>query len=150
MKFKFVQMTLDYAEQISAWKYDGYLKNIDMEAYFKSYDKTTGSMRGPGGCEGFAALNGNRLAGLFEFYNKDKTMEIGLALSPDLVGRGFGKEFVMQGIHFGIRQFNYGGEYIWLTVNSQNVPAIRAYEKAGFKEYKRESDEIEMHKYITR
>lgn len=148
MKFKFVPMTLEYVKQIKTWRYTGYVKNIYMQPYFDSYNGITGKMKGPGGCEGFAALNQNRLVGLFEYYFKDEIIEIGLALKPELAGKGLGKEFVKQGINFGIKKFRYKREYIKLTVNIQNKPAIRVYEKAGFKEYRRKDDEIEMRKYL--
>lgn len=146
MKFEFVPMTLDYAEQIKTWKYNGYVKSIYVEPYFNSFDAATGRMKGPGGCEGFAVLNQGRLVGLYEYYFKDEVIEIGLALSPESVGKGLGEDFVLQGLDFGISKFNYKGEYIKLTVNIQNKPAIRVYEKAGFIEYIRKSDEIEMRK----
>lgn len=148
MKFEFVPMTLEYANQIKTWKYASYVKSIYVEPYFNSFNEITGKMKGPGGCEGFAVLNENRLAGLFEYYFKDQIMEIGLALKPELAGKGLGKDFVKQGINFGIKKFKYKRKYIKLVVNIQNKPAIRVYEKAGFKEYKRKVDDIEMRKYL--
>jgi len=86
--------------------------------------------------------------GLFEYYPKGDIIEIGLALSPELVGKGYGKDFVKQGIDFGIEHFNYQGEYIVLNVNLKNKAAVKVYKKAGFKEFKKEKDSIEMRKYI--
>lgn len=144
MDFKFIPMTLDYANIIKTWEYDGYLKNIYMEPYFKNYDKTTGRMKGPGGCEGFAVLNIDKLIGLFEYYFTDGIMEIGLALNPETVGKGLGKKFIEEGIKFGIERFNYNKDFIKISVNSENKPAIKVYEKVGFKEYMKNEDEIEM------
>ncbi len=148
MKFEFVPMNLEYAKQIKTWKYNGVVKNIYVAPYFNSFDDTTGEMKGPGGCEGFAVLDQNKLVGLSEYYLKEEIIEIGLALSPDVVGRGHGKEFVKQGIDFGINKFDYKGKYIKLNVNINNKPAIKVYKKVGFKEYKRDADSIEMRKYV--
>ncbi|WP_157949925.1 GNAT family N-acetyltransferase [Vallitalea okinawensis] len=148
MKFEFVPMTLDYADLIKKWKYTGYVKSIYMEPYFDTFNET-GKMRGPGGCEGFVVLNQSRLVGLFEYYFIDEIMEIGLALKPELTGKGYGKDFVHQGIKFGIKNFEYKRKYIKLTVNILNKPAIKVYEKVGFEEHKRNEGEIEMRKYLT-
>ena len=148
MKFKFVPMNLEYANQIKTWKYSGVVKNIYVEPYFNNFDDTTGKTKGPESCEGFAVLNQGKLVGLFEYYFKEEFIEIGLALSPDVVGRGHGKEFVKQGIKFGINKYDYKEEYIKLNVGIKNKPAIRVYKKVGFKKYKKEADSIEMRKYI--
>lgn len=148
MKFEFIPMTLDYARQINTWEYSGYVKSIYVEPYFNSFDEATGKVKGPDGCEGFAGVNQNTLVGLFEYYFRDEIMEIGLALNPELVGKGFGKDFVLQGIYFGINEFKYKQKYVKLTVNIQNKPAIRVYEKAGFIEYTRKENEIEMRKDV--
>ncbi len=148
MKFDFVHMDMNYLNQIKNWKYSGFVKNIYVEPYFNSHDPKTGMMKGPGGCEGFAVLNQNKLVGMFEYYFYHNIMEIGLALSPELVGKGLGKDFVEQGINFGKNKFNYNQSYIRLTVNKHNKPAKIVYKKAGFVEYNREKNDIEMRMYF--
>ncbi len=148
MKFKFVPVNLEYLEEIKNWKYDGFVKNIYVDPYFENINEKTTELRGPEGCEGFAVLYHNILAGLFEYYFKGDIIEIGLALNPDFVEKGYGKTFVEQGIDFGIKHFDYQEEYIKLNVNIKNKAAVRVYKKAGFKEYERESDSIEMRIYI--
>lgn len=148
MKFEFVPINLEYAKQIKAWRYNGFVKNIYVEPYFNSLNEKTGKMKGPDGCEGFAVLNQDKLVGLFEYYFRGDIIEIGLALNPDFVGKGYGVQLVKQGIDFGIDKFNYKEEYIMLNVNIENKPAISVYKKVGFKEHKKEEDSIEMRKYI--
>ncbi len=148
MKFKFVPMNLEYAKEIETWKYNGFVKNIYVKPYFDSIKDKTAKMTGPEGCEGFAVLVNNELAGLFEYYFKDGILEIGLALNPDFVGKGYGKEFTEKGIQFGIDNFAYKGDYIQLNVNIENKAAIRVYQKVGFEEYNKEENSIEMRKYI--
>lgn len=148
MVFKFVPINLEYLKEIKNWKYDGFVKNIYVKPYFENVNKKNAELRGPDGCKGFAALYQNKLAGLFEYYFRKEIIEIGLALNPDFVDKGYGKEFVEQGIAFGIKHFNYQEKYIKLNVNINNKAAIRVYKKAGFTEYRRESDSIEMRKNI--
>lgn len=148
MVFKFVPINLEYLKEIKNWKYDGFIKNIYLEPYFENIDRKNAELRGPDGCKGFAALYQNRLAGLFEYYFRGEIIEIGLALNPDLVGKGYGKVFVEQGVDFGIKNFDYQEEYIKLNVNINNKAAVKVYKKAGFKEYNRKDDSIEMRKFI--
>ena len=148
MNFEFVPMNLEYIKKIEKWKYNGFLKEIYVKPYFDNYNEETKEMKGPGGCDGFAVLNQNKLIGLFEFYFKENIMEIGLAISPDIVGQGFGEEFLRKGIEFGINHYDYNKEYIQLSVNKKNKPAIRVYEKAGFIHCNSEDDSIEMRKYL--
>ena len=147
MTFKFTPMTIEYAEEIKKWKYDGVVKSIYVKPYFESYNKETGEMFGPGGCKGYGVVQENELIGLFEYYLNDEIIEIGLALSPKVVGKGMGKDFVLQGIAFGVKEFDYKEKHIKLSVNKENKPAIRVYEKAGFIKVK-EDEDIEMHKYL--
>ncbi|SIR17913.1 GNAT family N-acetyltransferase [Halanaerobium kushneri] len=148
MDFKFVAINLEYLAEIKDWKYDGFIKKIYVDPYFENTDENNIELRGPGGCIGFVALTQNKLAGLFEYYFRGEIIEIGLALNPAFVGKGYGKDFVEQGIAFGIEYFAYQEEYIKLNVNINNKAARRVYKKAGFKEYDREDDSIEMRKYI--
>jgi len=148
MEYEFVQMNLEYAEQMNTWEYNGHVKTIYVEPYLKSLDDRTGKITGPEGCEGFAVLAQNTLVGLFEYYFKEEILEIGLGLNPDLVEQGHGEAFVKAGIAFGIKNYNYKQEFVKLDVDINNNSAIRVYKKAGFKEYKREADSIMMRKMV--
>lgn len=72
MVFKFVPISLEYLKEIKNWKYDGFLKNIYVEPYFENINQKNAELKGPDGCKGFAALNKNKLAGLFEYYKVGK------------------------------------------------------------------------------
>ncbi len=86
--------------------------------------------------------------GLFEYYFTDGIMEIGLALNPAVTGKGIGKDFVLAGLKFGLAQFGYSQAYVKLTVNVNNLPAIRVYEKAGFVQVKEDGKDITMHWFL--
>ncbi|MTI71699.1 MAG: GNAT family N-acetyltransferase [Firmicutes bacterium] len=148
MEYNFAPMNIEYAKKIKNWRYNGFVKSIYMEPYFKNYDKENKKLKGPSNCDGYVVLSYDEIVGLFEYYFTDDILEIGLALNPKLVGKGLGKEFVYQGIKFGIKEFSYKGEYIKLTVNKKNKPAIKVYEKTGFLKYTENEDEIEMRKYV--
>lgn len=64
-------------------------------------------------------------------------LEIGLGLRPDLTGRGLGLEFVKLGISKASQVYpDYKGDMV-LRVLDTNERAVKVYERAGFREYKR-------------
>lgn len=141
--FEFLPVTIEAIKEIGNWRYEGFVKSVYIKPYLESI-KENKRLKGPDGCEGYVALKNNMIAGLFEFYFENDIMEIGLALNPDLVGKGFGSEFIREGIFFGLKAYNYKRDYIRLTVNEKNKPAIKVYKKVGFDYYKKNDDLIEM------
>ncbi|WP_226577692.1 GNAT family N-acetyltransferase [Halobacillus litoralis] len=149
MYFKFAPINMEYVIEIDSWNYEGFIEEVGMKPYFESY-RNTKSLKGPGGCEGFVALLDQEAAGLFEFNINESAMEIGLALRPDLVGKGLGAKYVQQGIDFGLHYYPTNVEVIHLVVDSKNKAAIRVYEKIGFKRRKQNDNEIEMTMRISK
>ena len=145
--FKFSPVTLETIKKIGSWRYDGVVKSIYITPYLESISSED-HIKGPDGCDGFIAYSDNCIAGLFEFYFEDDIMEIGLALNPDLVGKGLGKDFIKSGIDFGIKNYKYTKSYIRLTVNENNKSAIKVYENVGFSYYNKNGDLIEMRKEV--
>jgi [ribosomal protein S18]-alanine N-acetyltransferase len=72
-----------------------------------------------------------RLVGMFSFVRRDLEVEIGLAMRPDLTGRGRGLEFVRAGLDFARKRL--GADAYRLNVARFNQRAIRVYERAGFR-----------------
>ena len=75
------------------------------------------------------------LVGVFSYYREGRTVEIGLALRPDLTGRRLGLEFLRAGLAFGRQLF--APTVFRLDVATFNQRAIRVYERAGFASGKR-------------
>jgi [ribosomal protein S18]-alanine N-acetyltransferase len=61
---------------------------------------------------------------------EDHIIDIGLAMRPDLTGKGLGLDFVKAGLCFAEEQFT--PQRFRLFVLAWNQRAIRVYEKAGF------------------
>ncbi|WP_051254566.1 GNAT family N-acetyltransferase [Halobacillus kuroshimensis] len=146
MMFTFVPLTMDLVDEIGAWDYEGFVEQVIMTPYYESYNGD-GILKGPGGCDGYAALFDGKTVGLFEFTKKKDFLEIGLALKPEWIGRGFGETFIREGIAFGVPQYE-GICSIILTVSVENEPAVTVYKKAGFSIVREEAGEVEMEKFI--
>ncbi len=79
-------------------------------------------------------LDGRHIGGgsLREFHQTARKAELALLIGEtEFRGKGYGTEAVRLLVQVGFEQFNLNR--IWLTVNEQNLAAIRAYEKAGFR-----------------
>ncbi len=72
------------------------------------------------------------LVGFYYFEQKGATLEIGLGLRPELVGRGLGLEFFRAGVEFGREQFRPAK--VILAVAAFNQRAVKVYERVGFVE----------------
>jgi len=80
----------------------------------------------------FGAIGGaNERIGIFTFIQRGGVIEIGLAMRPDLTGRGLGLSFVEAGLDFA--RDRYAPTRFTLDVATFNVRAQRVYERAGFR-----------------
>jgi ribosomal-protein-alanine N-acetyltransferase len=86
----------------------------------------------PLGRMGFYAVDSEdeRLVGVFSFRKLGRTVELGLALRPDLTGRRIGLGFVGAGMDFA--RSTFAPAAFRLDVATFNQRAIRVYERAGF------------------
>lgn len=132
MDYKFIPMNKLCANEIAySWKYSGVYSFYDMTADEddlldfldeKNWDRHY-----------FAVLNNKgELIGYYSFYYEDDVMWIGFALKPELTGIKLGTTFVMAGINFLVKKYNYKMKYIMLSVALFNKRAIKTYENIGF------------------
>ena len=70
------------------------------------------------------------LVGFFQFERKDKIVDVGLGMRPDLTGKGLGVGYLFAGLEFARERF--APERFTLSVTTFNERAIRVYERAGF------------------
>jgi ribosomal-protein-alanine N-acetyltransferase len=77
------------------------------------------------------ADDGDDLVGIFSYFAHGSTVEVGLAMRPDLTGRGDGLAFMQAGLAFAGREF--APTRFRLTVAASNHRAITVYERAGFR-----------------
>jgi [ribosomal protein S18]-alanine N-acetyltransferase len=151
MKFKFVAMNLEYAnEMINNWKYGEkyHIYNYINEEELLLDEENWGE-------EKFAVLNEeNNLVGelTIAFFKEEDDncieprivrnnpqdiyeMWIGWGLKPELCGKGLGLSFVLECINFAVKKYDYKGEYVRCGVAAFNKRAIKVYEKAKFETF---------------
>lgn len=148
MKYIFIPMTKEFAIDIAYnWKYDKMYSFYDMtedEDDLKEFLKQENW-----GNSIFAVGNrNNELVGFFSYYFIDEVMWIGFGLRPDLTGKGFGFDFVKEGIIFGLKKFKYDKDYIMIAIPEFNKRAMNLFKKLGFKEEEKYLQYANNNKYI--
>jgi [ribosomal protein S18]-alanine N-acetyltransferase len=126
-------MTEPDARAVAAWRYPGVYAFYDWER--DPADLAELLDPAEWGRRYFAVDRAGRLAGLFVFTVLDDMAEIGLALAPELTGRGLGGSFLAAGMRFAVETFGVRRQA--LRVAAFNRRAIAVYERAGFAEIDR-------------
>lgn len=136
MPFRFEPLRWKDARQVSRWRYEGVYAFYNQDALPML---TVALFRAPLRVTGFEAFvvfddavtEGDSRIGIFTFIRRVETVEIGLALRPDLTGRGLGLAFVEAGMDFA--RTRYAPTRFTLDVADFNARARRVYERAGFR-----------------
>ena len=131
---KIINMKIEYAQEISNWKYD------DLYSF---YDHNENNISEYMDGSYYACIDSDDvLVGYFCFGENariptiendvydDDFLDIGLGMKPNLYGKGKGLLFFLTGINFAINHFNTN--QFRLSVAVFNERAIKVYEKAGF------------------
>lgn len=130
MRFMIRPLRWEEARRISRWHYDGPYAIYDMNMAVPML--TQAIFRLVGRSVYFAALDETGgLVGFFSLMRRGSAVEVGLALRPDLTGKGLGLAFVQAGLDYARRVF--GPDAFYLNVALFNQRARRVYERAGFR-----------------
>lgn len=132
MSFRFKSLRWSDMRAISRWHYDGIYAFYDPEALpmltvvlFRWLFRLIG-------LEAFIVFDdAHERVGIFTFIQRETSVELGLAMRPDLTGRGLGLAFVEAGMSFA--RARYAPTRFTLDVATFNERARRVYERAGFK-----------------
>lgn len=132
MSLHFKSLRWSDARAISRWRYDGiyafYDQGILPMLSMALFQLPLRLM----GLEAFVVFDGaNERIGVFTFIQRGGSIEIGLAMRPDLTGRGSGLSFVEAGLAFA--RDRYAPTRFTLDVATFNKRAQRVYERAGFR-----------------
>jgi RimJ/RimL family protein N-acetyltransferase len=144
LNLTFKKLDIETIKLIVQWRYSESDDGFYMDPYLDSYLATPDEIKGPGGCDGYGVYLEDQLFGLFEFKFVKNELEIGCALEPTYQGCGYGKEFVLAGVSFGVSEYEYTGSRVVLDVDVSNIAARKVYEKVGFKVESRSEESIRM------
>jgi len=122
------------ASTVGGWHYEGEYEFYDFEADADDLAELLDPVRRG---DMYFAVDDQQgeLVGFFQFKQAGKSVEIGLGLRPDLVGRGLGADFVDAAVRYA--QDHLGADETTLEVAAFNARAITVYERAGFVEVER-------------
>src|SRR5262249_858975 len=132
MHFHFEPVRWEDIRAVRRWRYDGIYAFYDPETLpllalvlFRTPLRVLG-------LEGFIVRGETReRVGIFTFIRRGTDVELGLAMRPDLTGKGLGVAFVEAGMNFA--RSRYAPRRFTLDVATFNERARRVYERAGFK-----------------
>jgi len=132
MAFTFRPLRWDDALAVGRWRYPAPYELYDLGRLPLLVSVALHRLLAPLGGMGFYAVRSvdDPLVGVFSFQKHGQTVELGLALRPDLTGRRIGLGFVEAGMDFARRTF--APTAFRLDVATFNQRAIRVYERAGF------------------
>ena len=120
-----VPWTLEQEEQ----RYEKLIARQETEIVFLIYERSSGHPIG--------------ITGLDEVDMRNRTAEFGISIGePDARGKGYGTETTQLVLDYAFT--GLGLHNVLLTVFEYNLPAIRAYTKAGFNEFGRRRESIFM------
>lgn len=134
MEFTFRPMRLRDAIAVARWRYPGEYAFYDpglMPLFIWLIERPI-RFAGTAIYYGVRDTRGD-LAGIFSFVPQGSSVEIGVALRPDLTGQrqGVGLAFVEAGLVFARER--YAPKRFTLDVATFNHRAMRVYEQAGFR-----------------
>lgn len=131
-------MNEEEARAVAAWRYEPPYDFYDMASDPEDLEELLDPEHRQ---NYYSALSGDALTGFFSFgeeaqvpggdYSDGEAVDVGLGLSPNLVGNGLGMEFVLAGLEFARERFT--ASKFRLSVATFNERAIRVYERAGFR-----------------
>lgn len=133
MTYKIEPLTQAHAEDIANdWKYPDEYAFYDMTADPEDYEELISpTLRGE---NYFQITLGERLIGFCCVFQEQGTIEFGLGMHPNLVGKGKGLAFSQEIIRFIEKNYHYNK--LQLAVATFNERAIKVYRKLGFIEVK--------------
>ena len=131
MSFRLEPLRWSDARAVSHWRYEGVYAFYNPDAVLLLMVALCRAPLHVFGLEAFVVRDErNERVGIFNFIQRGRSVELGLAMRPDLTGHGLGLTFVEAGMDFA--RVRYAPDRFTLDVATFNERARRVYERAGF------------------
>lgn len=142
MHFTYEPINDDYANVVQTWNYEGDYLCYDLEKNHRSIDDILNS----DDFDTFIVLDEieEPVGFLACTIGDEGILEMENFLSPEMLGKGLGVDFVSESIDFVLEHYDYSETVIDLVVESHNKRAIKVYERAGFTIVDECEDWVEM------
>ena len=139
MEWEALPITAEDAREYLSWQYEPPYDFYNIAPALWERELEAMLRPAPGDCY-YAVHRGGKMAGYFELHCRGKAVEIGIALRPDLTGKGNGRAFFACVLAQARRLFS-PGQFV-LHVAAWNGRAWQLYQAAGFREAGRECWQI--------
>lgn len=134
-KFIAVKMSMDTAREFLSWHYEKpyEIYNCSASEYAESLKNIT---EGADGRAYFAVYNElGDFSGVYAFVPmEDGRTELHAAISPELIGKGYGKALIRSSVDFCREGYGYRGELV-IRVSKENPELMELCESFGFKPF---------------
>lgn len=129
--FRFKPLRWADARAIGAWHYAPPYDSYDLGQWYMVSLVLLRPLLIPLGYEVYSVWSEEgELVGTFMYTKLGRVIELGLAMRPDLTGKGLGLEFMRAGMAFAKQRFSPAS--FRLDVATFNQRALKVYERAGF------------------
>lgn len=135
-------MTEEEKEIIASWNYTGEYEIYNMPSYQEQKEKKVAFGNPKCAKNFYAYYDESTLIGFTNILEEEKEVFIGIGVSPDICGKGYGQKILQ--IAHSISKTLYPNKPMYLEVRTWNKRAIACYQKAGFKIDGQEFDQQTM------
>jgi ribosomal-protein-alanine N-acetyltransferase len=130
-RYTFTPLRLSDARMMASWRYEGEYAFYNTRLFPLLLVVPLRWLMASMGVEVYAVRDESKeVVGTFSYTRQGDSVEIGLAMRPDLTGRGLGLDFVRAGMDFARERF--APDTFTLDVAAFNQRAITVYQRAGF------------------
>ena len=130
-------MNISVVKAICSWRYESPYDVYNYTTFEEALQNKSPLLQDENKDNYLCFWSGDTLAAYINIYQQNSNVFIGIALSPDHCGKGFGKTYLKKGIETA--KSRHPDKEIWIQVRSWNVRAVKCYESCGFAEKNKET-----------